>query len=99
MTTRRYLNYRRALLLVSALDPITVSDEDRRQLCDAAEALLLDRGDVPETAAGALDGAIEKLAGLEAEGLLSEALAGELRRTLWACGPAEPLTLAFAPSA
>lgn len=99
MTTRRYLNYRRALLLVSALDPFSVSDEDRRDLCEAAEALLLDRGGLPETAADAFDGAIEKLAGLEADGVISEALAGELRRTLWACGPAEPLTLAFAPSA
>ncbi len=87
MNTRRYLNYRRALDLLEALDPQLVSAEDRGCLTDLAEELLLSRG-VDEAELWRATGRVaDVLARLVETGALREALASELRAAAFASGP------------
>lgn len=89
MTTRRYLNYRRALDLIQALDTHLVCSEDRLFLADVAEELLLCRAEQPVGAQA--DRLGDCLGRLVDTGALPNALAEELWRTIEAAGPEDEL--------
>jgi len=91
VTTERYLNYRRALELLQAADPDMVSAQDRLELADVAEELLLTPPDRP---AGATNDRLARcLGGLVETGAIQTALADELWHAMRAAGPVElPLT-------
>jgi len=86
MTSRRYLNYRRALDLLDAVDPLRFS-ADRDLLADLAEELLLTRADQPVGKQATQAGGC--LVRLVETGALEKSAAEELWLVTWAAGPAE----------
>jgi hypothetical protein len=87
MNARRYQNFRRALELLSAIDPRRSVSSDRDLLADLAEEMLLTRAGQPvgKQARSATDCLVR----LVESGALARSVAEELWRAIWAAGPGE----------
>jgi hypothetical protein len=96
MTTRRYLNFRRALELLNAVEPRSFS-EDRELLADLAEEMLLTREDQP--VGKRARSVTECLVRLVESGALERSVGEELWRAIWAAGPGEHSAVGDSPLA
>jgi hypothetical protein len=87
VTARRYRNYRRALDLIAAVDPLWLSSAGRALLDDRAEELLLSRAEDRKSISRLQSEAARFIRHLVGEGLLPQAVADELTELILAAGP------------
>lgn len=90
MTARRHSNYRRALDLIAAVDPLWLSTDGRAQLEDRAEEMLLSRARDAASISRLRSEAARSIREMVGAGLLPQAVADELTGLILAAGPNSP---------
>jgi hypothetical protein len=90
MTARRHRNYRRALDLISAIDPLWLSSPDRARLEDHAEEMLLTRVEDAASISRLRSSAARSVREMVGAGMLPQGVADELIELILAAGPSCP---------
>ena len=87
MTAHRHSNYRRALDLIGAVDPLRLSTDGRAQLEDRAEEMLLSRIQNAASISRLRSEVARSIREMVSAGLLPQPVADELTGLILAAGP------------
>jgi hypothetical protein len=87
VTARRHRNYRRALDLIAAIDPLWLSSPDRARLEDRVEEMLLTTAEDPASIGRLRSDAAGSVREMVGAGMLPQAVADELTELMLAAGP------------
>jgi hypothetical protein len=87
VTARRHSNYRRALDLIAAVDPLWLSTDGRAQLEDRAEEMLLSRIQNAASISRLRSEVARSIREMVSAGLLPQPVADELTGLILAAGP------------
>jgi hypothetical protein len=87
VTARRHRNYRRALDLIAAVDPLWLSSRGRACLEDRAEEMLLTRAEDAASVGRLRSQAAGSVREMVGGGMLPQAVADELIELILAAGP------------
>lgn len=90
MTARRHCNYRGALNLIAAFDPLWLPSPDRARLEDRAEEMLLTRTEDAALISRLRSEAAASDREMIGRGMLPQAVADELMELILAAGPSSP---------